>query len=319
MCVLRGALLAVVALAIAVPRAMATGLLGDRVVNGGAEQGMAGWLGGGFGILAYDATTPRYGEDQGDPVFILGGTRLFGAPNDGAAIWQTVDFSDLAAEIDGGQQPFSLGGLLGGRGGQAGGARLVAQPVDGAGGARGPALVVGPPSDRDRRSRTAVVDCFLSATAPVGMRALIVTIQAVGHGLADNVSVTSRLAPRILPVFPPTIRPVDADGPGCPPRFEPIQAPAPRIGAVVTMTMERARASGSASTSSGCRRLRFRVDPKWRSRLAKFSVDARGKHFVRRPSAEIVIKAPRRRLRVRISARLKDGRTSTGTRSVAPC
>ena len=316
----RTALLVIGTLALAAPQAVATGASSsNRIVNGDAEQGMVGWLGQGFGVLAYDQSTPRWGEDVGDTAFIRGATSLFAAPDDGAAIAQAADFSDLAGEIDAGRQPFTVGGLLGGRDGQAGGARLVAQPLDGAGGALGAPLVVGPPSVRDRLSRTRMVDCFLTATAPVGLRWVHLTIQAVGHGLADGVAVTSRPAPRILPVYPPTAVPVAADGPGCPPTFAPILPPAPRVDAVITMRIERARGSQYASASSTCRRLRFRVDRQWRSGVAKFSIDARGKHHVRRATRDIVIKASKRRLRVAISARLNDGRTISELRSIAPC
>ena len=316
----RTALLLVGILALLAPHATASGVSSsNRVVNGDAEQGMLGWLGQGFGILAYDQHTPRWGEDVGDTAFIRGATSLFAAPHDGAAIAQAVDFSDLAGEIDAGRQPFSVGAFLGGRDGQAGGARLVAQPLDGAGGTLGPPLVVGPPSVRDRQSRTRMLDCFLTATAPVGMRSVHITIQAVGHGLADGVAVTPRPAPRILPVYPPTAMPVDADGPGCPPTFAQILPPAPSVESVVTMRIERARGSRYADASSTCRRLRFRVDREWRSNVAKFRIDARGKHHVRRATHDIIIKAPKRRLRVAITARLKDGRTSSGVRTIAPC
>ncbi len=200
---------------LSVPPARASTTVGNRLINPGAEDGLAGWQGTGFGLASYESDAiPRFPA----PNFVAGpdwqlGERLFSAGGPGA-IWQIADFADLAGSIDGGQQYLSWGGLLGGRGGQPGGARLVVQPLDATGGALGEPYVVGNPSDRDRQSRTALLPCRAeTGTAPVGMRAALVMLEAVGHGLADDLHLTAVRLP--APASPPPVGFRTADGPGC--------------------------------------------------------------------------------------------------------
>lgn len=283
-----------------------TGPPAPRLVNGGAERGMEGWRGAGFGTLAYDGDIPQ------PPA---GGAALFAAPSD-ASIWQDVDFSDLAATIDLGQQSFSVGGQLGGRGELAGAARLVAQPLDGAHAPLGAPLVAGNPSERDKQSQTTLLGCFASGTAPLGMRSVRLTVEAVGHGLADDLWVVPGAAQR------PTIHvgrigflSVPSDGPGCYEHFEPIAPPGvtppPAVQSLVVMPA--AKRCGLPA------KLRFRVDRRWRSSVTTFSVTARGKRLVRSAGEPIIIAAPERSLRVTVSARLKDGRRSSGTQVYSGC
>jgi len=281
-----------------------TGASPPLLVNGAAEEGLAGWHGAGFGTITYGADiAPRPG----------GELSLFAAPYD-AAIWQDVDFSDLAGPIDQGAHGFSFGGVLGGRGGLPGGARLVAQPRDGAGAALGAPLVAGPPSERDRQYNTALLACYTTATAPVGMRSLRLTIEAVGHALADIVFVTpGPVAPlAIWRPPPPGFRWTESDGPGCADHPEPLVSPAPTTPAVESLVMMPAvKRCGRA--------LRFRVDPRWRSQVSSFAVSARGKRIIRSASRAIVIKAPKRKLRVAVSVRMKDGRRSARTQTFPSC
>lgn len=274
------------------------------LVNGTAEAGVVGWQGAGFGTIAYgDDLPPRPGGEMS----------LFAAPGE-AAIWQDVDFSDLEAAIDQGAHRFSFGGVLGGRGGLPGGARLVAQPRDGAGAALGAPLVAGPPSERDRQYRTALLGCYTTATAPVGMRSLRLTIEAVGHALADIVFVTpGPVAPAAIWIPPPPgFRWTESDGPGCADHPEPLVSPVPASPAVQSLVMMPAvKRCGRA--------LRFSVKPRWRSQVSSFAVSARGKRIIRSASRAIVIKAPKRKLRVAVSVRMKDGRRSAGTRTYPPC
>ena len=146
----------------------------NRVVNSGAEGGLAGWEGTGFGPTTYTASgVPRSVSGRGEGPAL--GAQLFAAIEDGAQISQTVDFSDRAAAIDSGQQPLSWGADgLGGRAGQSGGARVIVQPLDATGAAVGPAHAVGPPSDRDRQHTTAMLLCSATTMAPVGMRSVLV-------------------------------------------------------------------------------------------------------------------------------------------------
>ncbi len=300
------------------PASASASLPSSRLVNPGAEEGLAGWQGSGFGFATYDDSgVPRFPA----PNFVPGpapdlGARLFSAPADGA-IWQSVDLSDLAATIDSGAQPLSVGGLLGGRGGQDGGARLVAQPLDAAGAALGAPYVVGHPTDRDRQSRTALLPCNIhNQIAPVGTRAVLVRLEAVGHGLADRLFLSTERFAFTAALHAPTRV---ADGPRCltgelvgpwPPGAPPAP-PAPTLRLLVTMP-----------ASDRCGRkgpLRFAVHRRWRSTVKSLEVRARGKRIIRTAHHMIKIAPPRGTLRVALHVKLRDGREQASTQRFYGC
>ena len=299
---------------------------GNRLVNPGAEDGLAGWSGEGFGLASYDTDgIPRYPA----PFFATRppadlGARVFSAAGDGA-ISQVVDFSDLAGAIDGGGQALSGGGLLGGRGGRAGGARLVVQPLDAGGRALGAPYVAGPPSDVDRQFKTALMQCYFSTRAPVGMRAALVRLEAVGHGLADRLSV----AP-ITVAIPAVGRPAGvpyrvADGPGCGDIDGMVPAPVPdppRAPDAAPSPPPALRSLVALPASNRCQRrgpLRFRVQRNWRQQVKGLEVKARGKRIVRGPFATINVAAPRRTLRVAVRVLMRDGGERLGSRRFTGC
>lgn len=282
----------------------------DRLVNSGAESGLTGWQGAGFVMTSYDDEAISRRTDRQT------GTYLFSAAAE-AVIWQIVDFSALASTIDSGRQELSGGGLLGGREGQAGGARLVIQSLDGAGAAIGEPQVIGNPSDRDREFKTKLLDCVAHRiTVPVGMRAVLVRLEAVGHGLADELYLLPEYIaiPAIAP-WPP-FRP--ADGPGCHteerlpvPAAPTATPPAPKLTELVRIP---------AANRCGRRDpLRFRVNRRWRSQVASLHIVARGKRIVRTASTPITIAAPLRILSVGISVKLRNGPVQTSTMRFSGC
>jgi hypothetical protein len=315
---------ALVTLTIASPTDAST-TTGDRLVNPGAEQGLAGWQGTGVNLAAYESDEiPRFPA----PNFVLGpdwqlGDRLFTSAEP-SAIWQIVGFGDLAGSIDAGQQYLSWGGLLGGRGGQAGGARLIVQPLDATARALGEPYIVGNPSDRDRQFRTALLPCRgQTAAAPIGMRGALVTLEMVAHGLADDLYLTAVRLPAPAAAAPMGGLRI-ADGPGCetgerlapdppdPAAAQPTPARrAPRLRSLVTMP-----------TSNRCGRpevLRFRVHRAWRAKVATLTVRARARRIVRGPAATITVAASPRKLRVALSVQMRDGRKRQGVQQFSGC
>lgn len=284
------------------------------------------WRGGGAERLAghgvraadYDADAiPRHPAPWTLPSQLDAGGRLFLADAD-AAIWQVVNVSDLAETIDAGAQPLSFGALLGGRAEQRGGARLLVQPLDAVGAPVVAALIVGPPSQRDRAGQTGLLNCGASATAPVGTRAVLVRVETIGGGgLADNAYVLpQRLSePAAMPLRP-------ADGPGC--RTEgPIRGPQPDLPAGAgSSTSPRLRLLVTMPASNRCGRsgrLRFRIRRTWRAKVSRFQVTARGRRVVANADKTLRVPAPRGELRVAIRVKLRDGRESTGTRRFVVC
>ena len=303
---------------------------GNRLANWGGEEGLTAWQGMGFASIPYDDSIPRFPAPNFVPGPSVGiGDRLFAASASGV-ISQTVDLSDLADAIDRGQQPLTFGGLLGGYGGQPGGARLVMQPLDRHADALGDPYILGNPSDRDRQSKTALLPCNSTPNipAPVGTRAVQIRLEAVGQGLADRLVLYTEivLTPASLPAPGPPDR--VADGPGCstsertgplPPGLaDPPVPPGPRNAArdpglhtlAVVPVADRCGRRGP---------LRFRVHSSWRSKVKSLAVTARGRRIVRTANKTITVIAPRRSLRVTIRITLRDGRVRTSTRRFVGC
>lgn len=302
----------------------------NRVANPGAENGLAGWQGAGFGVASYDAEAiPRYpaplfpGDVPGGSHRVFDanlGTQLFSGTT-GGAISQIVDLADLADVIDSGNQDLSFGGLLGGRRGQTGAARIVIQALDAAGAQVGSAYAVGNPSDRDRQSQTASLSCVSSLKAPVGTRRVQVRLEAVGQGLADDVFVSPTPTARPAVGPPPGFGIRPADGPGCegelvrtttenPLRPRP-NKPTPSLGSLLMMP-----------AANRCGRpgpLLFRVRRNWRSQVKSVQATARGRRVVRSANSTIRIAAPRRTLRVALRVRMRDGRQRSGIRAFVGC
>lgn len=283
----------------------------NRLVDPGAENGLNGWQGAGFGVARYDTDgIPRHPAPWTTPSQTDAGAQLFSAAGE-AAIWQVADLRDLASGIDAGTQPLSFGALLGGRAQQRGGARLLIQPLDGNGAALGSSLIVGPPSERDRVSQTGLLNCDGSTTAPLGTRAVLVRVETVyGGGLADSVYL---LPDRLVQ---PVSGPRPAEGPGC--RTEGTLA-----GSTQTISPPALRSLIVLPAANRCRKhwpLRFRVRPRWRSEVKRFRVTARGKRSTAAPDQAINVPPPQRdSLRVSLRVTLNDGRIQHGQQRFSTC
>lgn len=304
------------------PGAAAASELADNMLaNPGAEAGLSGWQGSGFTATPYSsAAVAQYPAPFGNGPQ-QGGSQLFTA-NGSGVISQVVDFSPRATTIDGGSQYVALGGLFGGRGDQPGGVRLVVQPLDQASLPLGQPLIVGPPSLRDRRSTTTLMACdMLSTIAPVGMRSVLVRLEAHDHGLADDLYLLpTRVSVSAGASYPP---PRTTDGSGCstfepaftpPPTSQPLSTPRrlPKIASLVLMP-----------ATNRCHRrapLRFRIHPRWRSKVTSFEVTARGKHLRRGPSQTVRLDAPRGTvLHVTLRVTMRDARITTATKRYLSC
>ena len=291
----------------------------NRLTNSGAEAALAGWAGTGFVPTPYGTggVTRSISGRADDPTK---GAQFFAASEHGAVISQIVDFSDRATAIDSGSQPLSWGADgLGGRAGEASGARLVIQSLDSAGAALGPPLVVGPPSDRDRQHKTSMLSCYAGTTAPIGMRSVLVSLQAVGHGIADDLflldqPIYSALSASLGPFRAP-------DAVGCM-TGEPVapQAPRPGLTPPAPARVPTLDALVSMPAARRCGRpgpLRFRVTPGWRNKVSRLIVRARGVSSVGSASGVIEVQPPHDTLHVSIRVMLRDGRERTGTRRYA--
>lgn len=287
----------------------------SRVLNPGAEAGLAHWHASSFSLASYDGDRVlRYPAPRQLPPLLSNwqiGSWLFSGEG---SISQVVDLSDLATAIDTGAQVLYVDGLLGGFAGQQGSVRLVAQPLDASGTALGAPLVAGPPSVRDRQDLSALVLCAAYTTAaPVGTRQLLVGLQSIGgRGLADRIVIDTAL--RVSPAFGPLTR--IADGPGCK-SLEPAGSNTLPIAGVPAL-----RSLMRVPMARRCGRdwpLRFRLQRAWHSKTHSFEINARGKRIVRKPTQTIKLAAPKGRLRITIRVKLRDGRQRRATRTFVGC
>lgn len=302
---------------------------GNRLVNSGAEApGLEGWQGSGFASPAY-GTAPGYPTlADAEAHFYGDGTHLFAATTSNAQITQKVELSDLGASIDAGQQPtLWFGGDFGAPGGAADTTQLVVQLLGGGGTPIGGPQVVGAPTAADRGNQTTLLPCIGSVRAPQGTRAVQVSLQALGPpgintAMADALFVTSQ------PVAFPAVDDytVPAQGPGCRTR---VRRSPPAAGASSGQTAATVPQRVPKLTSllvlpqpRRCgkpRMLRFRVADSWRSKVQHVSITARGRQVQIGPRRTTALDGPRRRLLVRFSVKLKDGRSRTGVRRYVNC
>jgi hypothetical protein len=316
---IRIALVAVLALALplaltAARPAIAAPFQPELLVNGSAEDGLRGWSGSGFEAITYAGSdVPPFPAPFGSDPPYPAGERLFSATGDGA-ISQVVDLSDRGGTIDSGEQYLTFGALLGGRDAAPGGARLVVQPLDRKHDPLGDPFVLGPPTTRDRQSTTTLMSCFEVSRAPAGTRSVIVRLEAVGQGIADDLFLTPQAVPTSTVLILPPRRPTDA--PGCSsyevvPGYVPPAPPPPALQSVVILP---------AANRCGRRDpLRFTVKPNWRSHVKTLDVRARRTHAVVPPATTVTVTPSRRRLHVSIRVTLPDGERVSGTRTFSGC
>jgi hypothetical protein len=175
------ALIAGVLVCSAATCAPAFGAPGENLVtNPGAETGnLEGWTGSGFGVAQYDSSPSA--PSQAVAAYDGLGSRLFRGEQAGAKLTQTVPLADLAATIDAGQQPLSIGADLGGAGSGPDGMELLMQPQGASGEPLGPPVQLGPPTATDRKDEATMLVCYATITAPVGTRSALITLLAVGN------------------------------------------------------------------------------------------------------------------------------------------
>lgn len=165
---------------------------GNLVINPKAQTGLEGWTATGWSAVAFGSSS----NVPAEPAYAVEGTNLFQADVAGATMTQDVSLARDATGIDAGKQPVSASAKLGAAGGGDEGAEMVLQPENGSGEPLGAALTVGPPTAADRDGKAALVSCWINFTAPVGMRSVLVTIEATGAGgqpstaMADSISVS---------------------------------------------------------------------------------------------------------------------------------
>lgn len=286
----------------------------NRLLNSGAEAGLTEWRGSGFVAASYAATGVSRSVSGRDAPEL--GEQHFVAAGDGAELAQVVDLSPRAEQIDAGRQWLGWGADgLGGRAGRSGGGRVTIQPLDAGGAALGPPASVGPPSDRDRQHRTAMLFCSRSMLAPPGTRSVRVSLQAVGQAIVDDAFLLEDRIRQTGDAWVVPFRVTDAAGcvtsetePSTPP---PATSPAstrraPALGSLVVLP-----AAGRCRQPAA---LRFSVRPAWRSKVERLTVRARGISRSTAGGRAIAIARPRTTLRVSLRVTLRDGRVRTGAR-----
>jgi hypothetical protein len=178
----------------------------NLIVNGGGESDVGSsdgyvpaaistWQQSGEpNVVAYTAeggfpTAADPGPDVRGANFFAGG---YSAAVD-ATLFQTIDVSAAAAEIDAGTMPFTLCGFLGGYAGQDDNATVLAQFLDGSAGEIGSASI-GPVLAADRGSQTSLCLRTTSGVVPGGTRTVAITVlfdESAGpynDGYADNLN-----------------------------------------------------------------------------------------------------------------------------------
>lgn len=196
----------------AAPGASAAVPSGNLVVNPGAEQGTAvtnnqaqapppGW----FADQAI--TQVVYGSPGGFPAAPATGARAFfaGGPGTNAVVaismFQVVDVSAAATQIDRGTVRATLSALLGGFSTQTDDARASVQFASSNQEAAnvGPPLLIGPVTPTDRGNVTELLPRSTSALVPAGARIAYVTVtftrpggQGYNDGYADNIALSLR-------------------------------------------------------------------------------------------------------------------------------
>jgi hypothetical protein len=185
---------------------------GNLLVNPEAQMGLEGWNANGWGVVAFGSSAnvpakPSSAEDSD----------LFQASVAGATMTQDVSVAQDAAEIDAGKQPMSAAASLGAAGSGNEGAEMLLQPENASGEPLGGAVTLGPPTAKDREDKASLVRCWANFIAPVGMRSVLVTIDATGNqgqpstAIADSVSVFSDS----LGIAADGPGPVPGQGPNC--------------------------------------------------------------------------------------------------------
>jgi hypothetical protein len=310
-----------------VPDAAGAGTLGNRLTNPSAEDpaGLIGWQGSGWTSAAYGSAA-RY---PASAPCCDAGSRLFSADQSGAQISQLLDLSDVAPAIDAGSRPLSIGGKFGGQAGRSDTARLVVSMLDRSGAQLGAPLIVGSPSDSDRRGTTKLIFCQSAVIPPPGTRAARVVLEAVGPPGMSTAFAEELYATTAFDSFPPGPVGAPADGAGC---FVPLapQDPDPIQGgsspSSPAQAMPRLTSLVVLPTASRCgksSKLRFRVRPEWRSKVVNVTVAARGRtdtHDPRTSWRPLTVRGPRRAsLLVTITAQMTDGRRPRAQRRFRPC
>ncbi len=308
-----------------VPDAAWAGTLGNRLTNPSAEDpaGLIGWQGSGWNSAAYGSAA-RY---PAAAPCCDAGSSLFSADQSGAQISQLLDLSDVAPAIDVGSRALSIGGKFGGQAGRPDTARLVVAMLDGSGAQLGAPLIVGSPSDSDRRGMTTLVFCQSAVIPPPGTRAARVVLEAVGPPGLSTAFAEELYATTAYDSFPPGPAGAAADGAGC---FVPLASPGPMAGGSSPTAQARAipRLTSlvvlpKANRCGALSKLRFRVRREWRSKVVEMTVIARGRtdaHDPRTSRRPLTVRGPRRAsLLVTITARMTDGRRPRAQRRFRAC
>lgn len=194
--------------AAAAPAASAAVPSGNLIVNPGAEQGgqattsttvvpPPGWN------ADPNITQAAYGNDRFPQAPPTGGTAFFaGGPSTSripgaVGMFQVVDFTPAAVDVDRGHVRATLSALLGGFQAQADAASVSVDYRTGPnGGSVGLPLTVGPVTPADRGSQTTLLQRVSDALVPVGARVAYVSVSYswpgvdYNDGYADNISLT---------------------------------------------------------------------------------------------------------------------------------
>jgi hypothetical protein len=131
----------------------------NLIVNGSAEAGLAGWtVATGAMEAAVYGVEGSYGMNPNAPSPLVG-THFFGGGLGSAssAIYQTIDISALATVIDAGAARFFLSAWLGGFLAEADVSTVTIEWKDGAGGALGSTVTLGPVGPLERSYRTCLL------------------------------------------------------------------------------------------------------------------------------------------------------------------
>ncbi len=285
------------------------GVPGNLILNPGAEDdlGLVQWEGGGF-------RQATYGESRAVAPLEFGlasnfRATFFGAQAAGALITQRVDLSRpvYMRLIDAGNVRITYGGAFGGQAGREETAWIVLAPLDETGAPIGPPQIVGGPSNADRRGRTTLLDCTGRFTLPRYVRAMQVTLHATGTADGSSTAAADGLFATMsqyaFAAGPPTATP------GC-------VGPQPALPAVTRPPLIRSVVRIPRRNRCGRPdRIRFRVRNEWSMRVTRIVVRSRGKRATLlggQLAQAIRIPGPKRRMLVRVTAVLSDGRVSSG-------
>jgi hypothetical protein len=180
----------------------------ELIVNGGAEQGQGattarqvaipGWQrSGAFTVVKYGSRGFVGASDpgpatRGNQFFTGGYVAQPGKPSLMPTLWQEIDISSLASDVDAGRIRYDLSAWMGGFGAERDRANIVLSQEQSAGSGSSEGLAG--PSPEERGNKTGLIERKMSGAVAPGTRRLRLNLYAsrefglVADGYADNIS-----------------------------------------------------------------------------------------------------------------------------------